>query len=539
VVHKILDILKTYTGLVALVAGAISATGFAPLGLWPLTILTCALLLHLVAAAASKAAAFRIGWLFGLGHFGVGLNWIAGSFRYQDAMPVWLGWVAVAALSLYLALYPALAALGAYSVGDFVRKKGRNATIPFVLSFAGFWSITEFLRATLFTGFAWNPLSASQIDTPLSWALPAIGTYGVSALAILFAAIMWGLLAGIIAKTGKVIAARVFDLVLLTGACAILTFIGGSAVKPSKFPAPTITIAQPNIGQQDKDQPDYYETNFAKLARYSRPLPGQGPRLLLWPEAAVPDYLEDGYPFRFYQFQAGESAAGARAQLTSLMGSQDILLTGSNRLVIDKHGQLVAARNAMSAMDSKGHFLGHYNKAHLVPYGEYLALRWLLEPLGATRLVPGDLDFIPGPGPQTLALPGFGTVGIQICYEIIFSGQVVDAAHRPDFLFNPSNDAWFGNWGPPQFLDQARLRAIEEGLPVIRSTPTGISAIVDADGRIVAAIPQGMAGRIDAKLPPAHNPTLFARFGNSLSLGFAALLLLLALLPVALRRTSR
>jgi apolipoprotein N-acyltransferase len=216
-----------------------------------------------------------------------------------------------------------------------------------------------------------------------------------------------------------------------------------------------------------------------------------------------------------------------------------VLLTGSNRLVIDKDGQLEAARNSMSAMDANGRLLGHYDKSHLVPYGEYLALRWLLEPLGATRLVPGDLDFIPGPGPQTLTLPGFGKVGIQICYEIIFSGQVIDRYNRPAFLFNPSNDAWFGSWGPPQHLAQARLRAIEEGLPVIRSTPTGISAIIDADGRIVDAIPLGKAGRIDAKLPMAKSPTLFAQLGNILPLGFAALLLAFSLFPVVIARRSR
>jgi apolipoprotein N-acyltransferase len=538
--QKILQFIANHPAWTAFIAGVLSATGFAPLGLWPLTVLALAVLLHLVAGATTKAAAFRTGWLFGVGHFCVGLNWIAGSFRYQDAMPVWLGWVAVTAVSLYVALYPALAALGAYWLGDGVRGRGQKSTIPYVLSFAGFWILTEWLRAWLFTGFPWNPLAATQLDALGAMALPAMGTYGVSGLVILLAAIMWGLLAGILATNGKVIAARLLDFTLLAGACAILSFIGTPADTLSNSAArPLVTIVQPNIGQQDKDKADYYEVNFAKLARYSRPLPGQGQRLLLWPEAAVPDYLEDGYPFRFYQFQAGESAIGARAQLASLMGPRDILLTGSNRLVIDKQGQLVAARNAMSAMDAKGRFLGHYNKAHLVPYGEYLALRWLLEPLGATRLVPGDLDFIPGPGPQTMVLPGFGKVGIQICYEIIFSGHVVDAAHRPDFLFNPSNDAWFGSWASPQFLAQARLRAIEEGLPVIRSTPTGISVIVDADGRILHAIPLGKAGRIDAAIPTAHRPTLFARFGNSLPLGFAALLLLLALLPVALPRTSR
>ncbi len=130
-------------------------------------------------------------------------------------------------------------------------------------------------------------------------------------------------------------------------------------------------------------------------------------------------------------------------------------------------------------------------------------------------------------------------VGIQICYEIIFSGQVVDRNNRPDFIFNPSNDAWFGSGGPPQHLAQARLRAIEEGLPVIRSTPTGISAIINADGRIVKSLPLGKTGRIDGFLPKAKAPTLFARYGNILPLGFAALLLALSFLALAQRRTLR
>ena len=123
--------------------------------------------------------------------------------------------------------------------------------------------------------------------------------------------------------------------------------------------------------------------------------------------------------------------------------------------------------------------------------------------IGLSRLAPGDLDFLDGPGPRTLDLPGFGRAGLQVCYEIIFSGEVVDRANRPDFIFNPSNDAWFGAWGPPQHLAQARLRALEEGLPVIRATPTGISAVIDADGRLLHSLPLGTAGAIDARLPPA------------------------------------
>ena len=136
----------------------------------------------------------------------------------------------------------------------------------------------------------------------------------------------------------------------------------------------------------------------------------------------------------------------------------------------------------------------------------------------------GVVDFDPGPGPRDLILPGVGPVGGQICYEIIFSGHVVDAANRPRFLFNPSNDAWFGSWGPPQHLAQARLRAIEEAMPIVRSTPTGISAVIDAEGRLLATVPYHHAGAIDARLPPSRAATPFARYGNVLAWALAAFL---------------
>jgi apolipoprotein N-acyltransferase len=170
---------------------------------------------------------------------------------------------------------------------------------------------------------------------------------------------------------------------------------------------------------------------------------------------------------------------------------------------------------------------GRYDKAHLVPYGEYLPMRPLLSAIGLSRLAPGDLDFTAGPGPRTidLGLP-FGKVGFQLCYEIIFSGHVVDEHNRPAFIFNPSNDAWFGSWGPPQHLAQARLRAAEEGIPVLRATPTGISAVIDAHGEVVKQLAWRKAGVIDAVLPAAANSaTMFARFGNLIPLLMGLLLI--------------
>jgi apolipoprotein N-acyltransferase len=170
-----------------------------------------------------------------------------------------------------------------------------------------------------------------------------------------------------------------------------------------------------------------------------------------------------------------------------------------------------------------------------VPYGEYLPMRSILEPLGLRRLVAGSLDFWPGPGPRTFDLGPWGRAGVQICYEIVFSGEVVDPRVRPDYLFNPSNDGWFGAWGPPQHLAQARLRAIEEGLPVLRATTSGISAVIDADGIVRAHIPRHREGRLDGRIPPPEPATPFARHGNALPLAIAVALL--AACAVALRRS--
>ena len=253
----------------------------------------------------------------------------------------------------------------------------------------------------------------------------------------------------------------------------------------------------------------------------------------------MPDYLRPGYPRRYYLATTyAADPAAARRRIAETMGPNGLLLTGSVDLVINRERQrAVAAENVVTAIAPDGSIAGGYAKAHLVPFGEYLPLRAILEPLGMSRLVAGTIDFRAGSGPRTLDLGRWGKAGVQICYEIVFSGQVTDRAHRPDYIFNPSNDGWFGSWGPPQHLAQARLRAIEEGLPVLRSTTTGISAVIDAGGIVRAHVPMHRAQRIEGKVPPALAPTLFARLGNWLALGWAVLLLVAA--TVASRRARR
>ncbi|MBA4748833.1 MAG: apolipoprotein N-acyltransferase, partial [Sphingopyxis sp.] len=518
----------------------------------------------------TQRRAFALGWAFGVGHFTLGLNWIATAFTYQAAMPAWLGWIAVVLLSLYLAVYPGLATWGAWVVANrpnpprngevapqgsegpgeevlsgaakshiapdpSVVPAGRHLPVPgrnlanLTLAFAATWIITEWLRSWMFTGFAWNPLSVVLVDNVPAFGLPVIGTYGTSGTLCLLAAVLV-----FVARQQRHIAGALAVGLFLTwggaGAFTIMSLPQGPDAVPVK-PTPPITIVQPNVGQQDKWVGAKADANFAKLARLTTPLSDE-PRLILWPEAAIPDYLETGYPFVYYD----RSPAEARARITDLMNPQDVLLLGALKLELDKSGEVIGARNAVMTIDAGGRLGPRYDKAHLVPYGEYLPMRPILSAIGLSRLAPGDLDFWPGPGPRTIDLGRFGKVGVQVCYEIIFSGQVVDRANRPAFIFNPSNDAWFGSWGPPQHLAQARLRAIEEGLPVVRATPTGISAVIDADGRIVESLPLGAAGRIDARMPPPHEATLFARYGNILPLIFAGLLLVLAIASARARR---
>ena len=530
--------------MAVLFAGIASATGFAPLGLWPVTLVALALLMHLVSGAGTLRRAFLLGWLFGVGHFAVGNNWIATAFTYQAAMPAWLGWVAVGLLSLYLALFPALASAAAWWLARVVGSRRhvqveavglnadegqpRSATFTLTLFLAATWIITEWLRSWVFTGFAWNPLSAVWAGHAVLAKL--IGSYGLSGLVCLAAGLL--LLLG---QRRWRAAAMVGAALALAQAVAGFWFDARNADAEYMRGSP-ITIVQPNIDQGDKWDMARRRENFRKLARLSARAEGSAPRLLLWPEAAVPDYLESGYPLDWYI----EPASFTRARLAALLGPDDLLLTGAVKLEPNAaRNDVVGARTSLFVVTAGQELGPRDDKAHLVPYGEYLPMRAWLEPLGLSRLAPGAVDFWPGPGARTLDLGRFGKVGVQICYEIIFSGQVVDRANRPAFLFNPSNDAWFGAWGPPQHLAQARMRAIEEGLPVIRSTPTGISAIIDADGRIVESIAHHRAGRIDGFVPAAHAPTPFARYGNILPLGFAALLMLLGLLPLARRRANR
>ncbi|XUU61708.1 apolipoprotein N-acyltransferase [Erythrobacter sp. HA6-11] len=511
----------------SLVLGLVAATGFPPLGLWPLTLLAVAAFVTLLQGAQNLRQAAWWGWLFGWSHLSLANNWIATAFTFQAEMPPALGWLAVPLLCVYLAVYPALAAVCTHAViGAMMRRFQMNppGLVSFAGLFAAFWIVTEWMRGWVFTGYPWPPLGLALLGDftrpGLALLLPWIGTYALSGFVILLA--------------GMFAAFVVYRHWALTAALSAIIAAGMLMPPWQELQTGDVRFAlvQPYIPQEEMDDPRKFEEHFKRISELTAP-GGDDERLVFWPESAVPDYLEDGYPQRYYvQMTAGASPSFARRRLGQLVGQDSLLLTGLVHLDLGERGgrrTAISARNAVSVINPAGELEQTYVKAHLVPYGEYLPMRDILEPLGLSRLVPGTIDYIEGPGPQTLDLGEFGKAGMQICYEIVFSGDVVDPENRPDYIFNPSNDGWFGAWGPPQHLAQARMRALEEGLPVLRATTTGISAVVDARGVVRGHIGQDQADRIDGYIPPAAKPTWFGQLGNILPLGWALFITALSL----------
>jgi apolipoprotein N-acyltransferase len=487
-------------GLAALGAGALASLGFEPWRLWPLTLAGVVVLLGLIDSAPRKRTAFFRGWLFGVGHFSVGLAWIATAFTFQAKMPPVLGWVAVVGLSMFLALYVGLAAALAKALA-----KRPLALVP---ALAASWMLGEWLRGWVLTGFAWNPLGAAWLALPGVPQLASLGgAISLSGLMVLAAGGLWLLLQ----RGERGAGAALVVAVALAG-------LAGTQLKTGGTPAPgasEVFLIQPNIGQDERYAAGSEERHFETYLRLTMSALAQrsSPRgaLVVWSEGSVHWLVEE--------------EPQVRAALARALGPDDLLLFGGTAAVRDADGVLVALTNSLFVLDARGELRGRFDKAHLVPLGEYVPMKPLLTALGLARLVPGDLEFLPGPGPRTLELPGFPAAGMMICYEIIFPGAVVDRAHRPEWIVNVSNDAWYGPSGPPQHLAQARLRAIEERLPVARATPTGISAMIDADGVVGPAVPLGAVGAAVSQLPPAGAPGAFARFGAGTTGVFGLLLL--------------
>ncbi|MFT9099268.1 MAG: apolipoprotein N-acyltransferase [Zymomonas mobilis subsp. pomaceae] len=518
--------------ILAFLSGLGAAFGLQPYNLWPLSFVALALWLALLRQSKTNRQAFFLGWFFAFGYFWLGLDWIAQAFTHQANMPSWLGFIAVPLLSCYLSCYLALGTLAARYFIAAVHspfsawKRANLSTIPiwrWTLVVAGCWTISEWIKSWLFAGFPWNPLGVIWLNLlPVAEIARWIGSYALSAMAILVAGALLSLYEIIFPnRTKRLFPAqgwsRFLPAILIIMPIVAWTLIAGYDVRwlwSDKKPI-HLVIVQPNIPQDEKADTRYQARHaaiFTRLSGKAEPYP----RMILWPEDAVQTYLEED-PF-------------TRTHLSEILAPRDLLLLGGDALVSNDEGRIIAVRNSLFVLNAKGILVKRYDKANLVPFGEFMPFRHWASYLGLARLVPGDLDFIPGPGAESFNFKDFGSVGIQICYEIVFSGRVVDRFHRPDFIFNLSNDSWFGVSGPPQHLAQARLRAIEEGLPIARATSTGISALIDAEGHIIDQLPVNRAGRLSVVVPPAMQPTFFARYGNRISLIFAMSLLLITLL---------
>src|SRR4051812_38157790 len=326
--------------LLALLAGAGSALAFAPTEWWPLLPVAFALLCELICRSRSMPRALLTGWAFGFGQFVVSLNWIATAFTFQSNMPAWLGWVAVVLLSLYLAIYPALAVGLAW-------RFGRDDRVVLITVLGGAWAITEWLRATMFTGFPWNPVAAVLAPTPLITITPLIGTYGLSAIVILLGGAIW-------LEYYK----KWLPLVVILGVTTLLWLLPSSPVPADPLTIRNVRIVQPNIGQQDKWRPGFEEEAARRLAVLSGGATGE-PRLLLWPEAAVTDPLDDA---RTDEHQA--MAAFERTRASSLLGPDDRLLTGGIALASRDGVHVDGAANSIFALGPGGKVGGRYDKAH-------------------------------------------------------------------------------------------------------------------------------------------------------------------------------
>ena len=487
----------------ASLAGAIGTLAMPPANVAPAMLVALPTLFLLAQGARSFWHGFWAGAFWGTGYFATGLYWIVFAYLVPPADFAIMGPPTVFGLAVLLALFVG-AACGLFG---HLRRRWQDrfaATWRQVLLFALCFVLFEWLRGHVLSGFPWNQIGhAWTASNAMPQAAAAVGIYGLSLLSLLLFVLPVAGWRG----TGTAVAL----LVLLWGGGGLRLMLDDGGDQDGVH----IRVVQPNIDQSEKWLADLANAHFGKTLRLSA-LPSDKPlTLVVWPETAVSFALEQ--------------APQARQAMSRIVPKGGYLLTGAMRMV-EKPGNRRDVFNSLQALDDGGRIVAEYDKFHLVPLGEYIPLRkWL--PLEDTV---GRGYFESGPGPRTISLPGMPPVTVLICYEIIFPGAVVDPDDRPQWILNVTNDAWFGvSSGPYQHLANARMRAIEEGLPLIRSANTGISAVIDAYGRTVSQLGLQKTGVIDATLPRALPPTPYAKLGDW---AFLALFLIVAFLCPLWRR---
>jgi len=483
-------------GGAAFLAGAAAALAMPPLYWLPLAVVGIVVFVWLWRTATGPRSALWRGWAWGTGHFAVGSYWILEAFYVPPADYALLGLPIIAGLAAVLGFFPGLAAGAARWAVD--RWPSLNGRYSHLIVLAIVWAAAEWLRGHVFTGYPWNPLGhVWAFATPLLQGAALVGVYGLGMLTFLvLAAPMAGWLASAVA--------------LLAVASAGL--LGHLAMPPFGEGGPWIRIVQPNVPQAQKWRPEGRARQLAKLVEMSRAPGFDRMAAVVWPETAPPLVIEPGSP--------------ALAVMAGAVPPGGYLLTGAARGTARAQD---GVWNSLLVVDGGGAIVGHYDKVHLVPLGEYIPFHKQLAPVSGLI---GRGSFEEGEGRRTIKagpLPSFSPI---ICYEVIFPGAVTGPGTRPQWLLNITNDAWFGlTSGPYQHLISARLRTIEEGLPMVRAANTGVSAVIDAYGRVLAALDMQEEGIIDHRLPAPRAATPYSRLGDWMLL--ALVVILVVVLPTA------
>ncbi len=503
--------------LACLLLGALSALALPPFYLVPVLVPAIVGLLWMLdgvfEAARPRRSGLWTGFWFGFGHAILGVHWIAEPLLVDAARTGWLLPIALLGLAAALAVFPALvcAALVALPL--------RASPLGRVFALAGLWTLAEFARGYLFTGFPWNLPGYVWAGVPAMMQVTAlVGVLGLTALTVLAAG-----MPAVLGDRAMTDRRRWIATGLATIGLPLAVWIGGEArlagADVGMVPDVRLRIVQPNILQADKWDRNLRAAHLDRHLALSRTAADEAPTHVIWPETAVPFLLPNDTPARIRA--ANAAPAGGR------------LITGSVRSVF--RGDVRQAHNALVVIGETADVERVYDKSHLVPFGEYVPLRGVLP---IDRIVPGHGDFVAGLGRRLLRIEGLPAVSPLICYEVIFSGRVTPHGERPEWLLNLTNDAWFGTFaGPQQHFAIAAARAVEEGLPLVRAANTGISAVVDAHGRVVSRLGIGEQGVLDSGLPKALPPTVFARWGETIPV-ILALVFLVVALGVARRRKS-
>jgi len=471
------DLPVRFGGIIVLLAGALGVTAFAPLGWYPLAFLSLAVLFNQWLRDSPRQA-LRHGALFGLGYFGAGVSWVYVSVHTYGHVPAPTAVLVTVALVVFLSLYPAL-------LGYCLKRCLPAADWRLLVAFPAGWVLSEWLRGWLFTGFPWLTLGSSQIDGPLSGYAPLSGVYGVGLAVALTAALLVALVRN---------RARLPSLIALCVIWAGGYLLDRVAWTEARGAPLKVALVQGNIAQETKWAPGNLTHTLTRYTELTFKLPPTD--VVVWPETAIPAFYDQVQDSLIPQLETGLRQSGA------------VLLTGIP--VLD-----LATWRYYNSVVSIGGERRFYYKQHLVPFGEYLPLRRVLGDSLDALAVP-NADFSGGEATQPLLEAAGYPVATSICFEVVFGEEIRRALPQAALLVNVSNDGWFGaSLAPHQHLEMARLRAKETGRPMLRATNTGISAIIDDTGRVIARSRQFEEAVVTGSVVPRQGATPYVLLGNT------------------------